>query len=94
MVDVSEPTVRRCQADYNTVRLHAGIGSVTPTTSTPAAVKASAKSTVTGSPPPQSTDQLPSNPHQGTPMTTTRSWLGMSSPDWFINSDTPQLTIY
>jgi hypothetical protein len=23
-------------------------------------------------------------------MITTRPWLGISSPDWFINSDTPQ----
>jgi hypothetical protein len=25
-------------------------------------------------------------------MITTRPWLGISSPDWFIYSDTPQLS--
>ena len=34
----------RARRDYNTIRLHAGIGYVTPTTSTPAAANRSAKS--------------------------------------------------
>jgi hypothetical protein len=40
----------RIQAEYNSVRLHAAIGYVTPTTSTTAAAKRSARPAATGSP--------------------------------------------
>ncbi len=51
--DAGEVTAEldRVRVEYNTVRLHAGIGYVTPTMSTTAAARASAKPAATASPP-------------------------------------------
>jgi putative transposase len=78
------------QADYNTVRLHAGIGYVTPNdehTGRGEGIRQARREGLIG---PRRTDQLPSNHNRGTPMITTCPWLGISPPDWFINSDTRQ----
>ena len=77
------------RAEYNSVRLHASIGYVTPDDEHTAAARRSARPAATGWPRPANPHRLPSNHDQGKPMITTRSWLGISSPDWFIYSDTP-----
>jgi hypothetical protein len=82
----------RVRTEYNTVRLHAGIGYLTPERRTPRPRRRHPTS------PPRRAGsgttrahRIPSNKHKEPIMIARRSWLGIDSANDRIKSETPQL---
>ena len=87
-----EDELDRARLEYNTIRLHAGIGYVTPDGEHEGRGDAIRQNRRDGARRcARAPHRIPSKPNRGNPTSTPRSWLDISTGDWLINSDTAHL---